>query len=426
MARNLSFYSECADPGDAYSYTTSGNIAVTIIIGLVVGGIGGGAFAVVMAIIAQGATLGCVLGIGFYALAIYGLIDFKHWYYNKRLMCIKHDECAIGTIVSEPTDAVDGDRKMNILVAPFIAAEVEQLIIQLMDQMRAELPALPDVVDLQNRQIRVGYILGMDAAKRVELYIRLTEEKMFVTVENSYQKRYYRRNEAIMGTPAFDNSDDDTLAATNPNPMFRHNEGSGKLIVPYMHCEIEGNRLARWLDNVLVGVIAGAAAFTTLCVLCEVVTLGAADFLCGLLGGLASLLVAFFAWLISHFVNDPDDGVAGEVDIDVEDTDFDTPASVTRQGDVVIMYGDWIMDTEHEQYFEIHPVKAYYLLCQGNQVAGDWELTEEMPAADCEFSPDRITGDDLERMCKIIQAVENTDPDDKFTTPITHAATIMP
>ena len=426
MPRNLPYYTECAPPGDAYQYDTAGNIFLTALIAIIVGGIGGGAYAIIMAILGYAASWGCAIGVGIGALAIYGIVDFKYWYYNKRLMCIKHDQCAVGSIVSEPTDALDGDRKMNILVAPFIAAQTEQLIIEMMDDMRAELPGLPDVIDLQNRQVRVGYILGMDSSKRKEMYIRLTEEKMFTNAANSYQKKYYRRDLAIIGQDAFDHSDDDTLAAANPNPMFRHNEGSGKMIVPYMHCEIEGNRLARWLDNVLVGVIAGFVAYTAFCVLCEVITMGALDFLCGWAGGVIAAIIALLAWLISHFINDPDDGVAGSVDVDIDDIDYDTPDSITRQGDVVIMYGDWIMDTQHDQYFELHPVKAYYLLCQGSHREGDWDLSEEIPASDCELLPDRITGDDLDRMCRIVQAVENTDPDDKFTTPIAHGIAIAP
>jgi len=46
-----------------------------------------------------------------------------------------------------------------------------------------------------------------------------------------------------------------------------------------MHCELEGNRLAKGLDNILLGLIAGWVSFTTICILCEVVTLGAFDFL---------------------------------------------------------------------------------------------------------------------------------------------------
>ena len=431
MPRNLPFYTQCASPDDAHSYSTAGNIVLQIVFGILVGGAAGGAFAAIMALLGFVAGWGCIVGIGVGGLVIYGIVDFKHWYYNERLMCIQHDQCATGSIVSNPTDAQDGDRKMDILVSPFTAPEVEQLIIELLDEMRGELTDVPDLVDLQNRQIRVGYINGMPSADKKRFYIRLTEEKMFTDAGNSYQKRYYRRDETEMGSDAFNASDDDTLAAEDPNLMFRYNGEHGNdpnasKIVPYMHCEVEGNRLARWLDNVLAGVIAGLVTYTALCVACTMITMGALDFLCGWIGGLISAIIAILAWLIAHLVNDPDDGVASSIDVDVEDTDFDTPPSESQRGDVVLLFGDWVMDTEHDNYFELHPVKAYYLLCRNGLDEGDWQLTEETPPADCDFDPSNITAEDLDRMCRIVKAVENTDPNEGFTTNITHGLAMMP
>jgi hypothetical protein len=37
-----------------------------------------------------------------------------------------------------------------------------------------------------------------------------------------------------------------------------------------------------------------------------------------------------------------------------------------RVGDVVVSYGNWIMDTEHRNYFEIHPVRAWYLVARNS------------------------------------------------------------
>ena len=38
-----------------------------------------------------------------------------------------------------------------------------------------------------------------------------------------------------------------------------------------------------------------------------------------------------------------------------------------REGDVVVTYGNYIMDTEHSNFFEIHPVRAYYLVARNNR-----------------------------------------------------------
>lgn len=88
------------------------------------------------------------------------------------------------------------------------------------------------------------------------------------------------------------------------------------------------------------------------------VTVGLPDGLCGAgAAGLAALL-ALLALILATAVNDPNDGGASEVDVDVEDPDFDTPPTAMSQGDVVFVFGDWIMDEQHGNYFEIHPVKG--------------------------------------------------------------------
>ena len=43
------------------------------------------------------------------------------------------------------------------------------------------------------------------------------------------------------------------------------------------------------------------------------------------------------------------------------DPAFDGDRASIELGDVILVYGDWIMDTEHGQYFELHPVRAIYM-----------------------------------------------------------------
>lgn len=421
MPRNLPQYTHCAAPGDAYPIS-AGSIAVMTFSAAVYGFLGGLTFTLVMALMGTIATAGCIVGVGVYTLLVAGLLEFKDWYYNYRLMCIQHDRCAAGTIVGQPHESTDGDRKFEILIAPFDVPETEQLLIQVLVDLGAagQLTNVPDAIDLQNRQVRFGYMRGLSESEQIKVHLELVDNRMFSQPGRGYLRHFYRRDEAIMGTAAFSNSPDDTITAANPNPMFRINPQEGEdpeenVLVPYMHCELEGNRLALWLDNVLVGLIAGFAAFVALCAICEFFTLGAADFLCGWIGAAGSLLIALLAWLVSHLFNDPDDGVAGPIDVDVEDPDFDTPPTTARHGDVAYLFGDWVMDEEHGKYFEIHPIKAYYLLCRGGDNPDDWVLTEEVRASECAFDVRRLTGEDFERICKIVRAVEQTDPDDKFT-----------
>lgn len=431
MPRNLPHYTRCAAPGDAYSITTADNIFFQILGAIAIGGAVGSAMWAVTLLLGHVASLGCIIGTGVGGTIIYGIVTFKHWYYNERLMCIKHDQCAVGTVVGEPHDALDGDRKLDLLIAPFNVPEVEQLLIEMLDEMRGELPNVPNLPDLQNRQVRLNYVQGLGESDKKRLYIRMVDEKLFADPARRFQRHYYRRDEGIMGSDAFNHSPDDTLAASDPNPMFRYSAEEGGdpeegVMVPWMHCEVEGNRLGRWLDNVLIGFSVAFASYVAICAICTTVTLGAGGILCGWLGGAIAVVIGFIAWLISHFVNDPDDAVAGEIDVDVEDPDFDTPDTESRPGDVVFLFGNWIMDTEHAQYFEIHPVKAYYLLCQDASVEGDWLLTEEVPAADCELDPNNITAEDMERMCEIVTAAEKTDPEEKLTIEKGHAMAMFP
>jgi hypothetical protein len=432
MPRNLPQFTKCADPGNSYAIDGL-SVAGMFFAGAIIGAIGGSVYLIVMSLLGQVATAGCVVGVGIYLLLIAGLLEFKDWYYNHRLMCIRHDQCACGTVVGQPHDGLDGDRKFEILIAPFDVPGTEQLLIEALVEMgiAGTLVNVPDAIDLQNRQVRFGYTRGLSEADQIKVYLNLVDNHMFNQLGRGYLRFLYRRVEGIMGTPAFTHSPPDEIGGSNPNPMFRVNPQEGadpeeNVLVPYMHCELEGNRLARWLDNVLVGLIAGFAAFTAFCVLCEVITLGALDFLCGLGGALVSALIAFLAWLLSHLLNNPDDGVAGSPDVDVEDPDFDTPPSVARHGDVAYVFGDWVMDEEHDKYFEIHPIKAWYLLCQDNKNPDDWVLTEEIPANQCAFDVTKLTEDDFLRICKIVQAVENTDPDDTFTTTIGHGLSTAP
>jgi hypothetical protein len=83
-------------------------------------------------------------------------------------------------------------------------------------------------------------------------------------------------------------------------------------------------------------------------------------------------------WLIDQLTGN--DGSPGEPDLDVDDPDFPADGVEDRVGDVVVTYGNWIMDTEHHNYFEIHPVRAWYLVARnsvGEAVLVDGNLQQE-------------------------------------------------
>ena len=433
MPRNLPHYTNCAAPGNSYAMKDASSIAMLAIVSLVGGAITAGAAATVLSAIAGHiAAAGCIVGAGIGGFLLVGLLDFKDWYYNHRLMCIEHDECAAGTVVGDPHDSFDGDRKIDILIAPFQVPETEQLQIQALVDMGAagDLVNVPDPIDLQNRQIRFGYMRGLSQDQQEVVQVNVVDNYMFSQPGRDFLRHLYRRIQARMGTAAFNESPNDT--GSDPNPMFRVNpqEGSDpeeQQLVPYMHTEVEGNAMARFLDNLIVAVVAFLAAFIAICIVCEVVTMGAADWLCGWIGWVLSALFAFLVWLLMQFgINPPEDGNAGEIDVDVEDSDFDTPPAEAQRGDVVFLFGDWVMDEEHGNYFEIHPVKAYYLLCRSERSPEDWVLTEEIAAKDCDFDVRQLDAADFDRICRIVKAVETTDPDEGLTTPIASGLSMMP
>ncbi len=405
MPRNLPQYANCAAPGDSYPMS-AGNIALTAFGSLFFGGLAGGLYAMVVSALEGAAELGCILGIVFLATLVTGAAMFKSWYYNARLMCIQHDQCSAGTVVDEPTVSTDGDRKINLLLAPFSVEETEQLMVETLDGMRGTLSNVPALIDLQNRQIRFDYVRGLSDPDQQRVYADLIDNRMFGQPGRAFLRHYFRRDEARMGTPAFNESPDDT--AIPSNPMFRYD---GPILVPYMHNEVDGYILGKFLDNLLVALVTALVAYTALCALCA--TVGIPDALCGPGAAVLAALLALLALILATAINPPSDGDASEIDVDVEDPDFDAPPTEMRRGDVVFVFGNWIMDEEHENYFEIHPVKAWHLLCQrGGADPNNWVLPDDLPRTECAVDVRLLTESDFERLCGMIKDAETNDPDD--------------
>lgn len=421
MPRNLPQFAHCAAPGNSYPMS-AGNIAMLAFASIFFGAITAGAYAVVIAGLGGAATRGCILGIAFLTLLVFGLIEFKHWYYNNRLMCIRKDQCSAGTVVDQPTQSTDGDRKINVLIAPFSVQETEQLMIATLDGLRGTLPSVPALLDLQNRQVRFDYVRGLGDTDQQRVYADLIDNRMFGQPGRAFLRHYYRRDLARMGAASFNESPDDTTIPSNP--MYRYD---GPILVPYLHNEVDGYVLGRFLDNILAALITALVAFTALCALCA--TVGLPDALCGAGAAALAALLALLALIIATLVNPPGDGGASEVDVDVEDPDFDTPPTAMSQGDVVFVFGDWIMDEEHGNYFEIHPVKAWFRLCSRAPGAdpADWVLSDEIPPSECAVDVTKMTEDDFNRLCAMVTKGETTDPDDVILLTVpTGLATIPP
>ncbi|MBW5483791.1 hypothetical protein [Streptomyces bambusae] len=368
--------------------------------------------AVVSQALAESIMWGCAAGVAAYASLLIAISELKDWYYNRRLMCIHEDQCAIGTLVDVPLLSLgafgDGDMKFDLLVAPFGQNEVR-------DYFRDRIttpsgPFGPGPADPSVDQNLVNYVADFPEDKKNRLYITVVHQDMLSAANRAsgrdFQDHYLVRDRVAMGQEAYDHSDGDTPADfPSPNPMFRADPH--ETLAPYLHCELEGDRFARIMDNITVALWTGLIALITICVLCTAVPLP--PLLCGLLAGVGAQILAFLAWLISQLVNDPDDGIAGQEDAGIVDPAYDGDSATIYPGDSLAIHGDWIMDEEHGKYFELHPVKAVYLVCRRRGgAAPPWEVIQDLTdrRADCPYPLTAVTARDAATICRQINPAE--------------------
>ena len=398
MPRDIPTYTECAPPGVARSHQLLGGIA-----GLIINGIIG------QTILTAGALLVLLVGLvllnnpvtwAAFALVIVAEAErAKDWYYNGRLLCIRDRDCAIGTVISEPTASFDGDRKLNLVLAPYTQADWVETTIDHFETNRGMLntpatfaePAFyqtvlfpPSPQDLANNFAKLrAYVKALrsehpsdgDAESTIfrQLQIGIVDRVLSDPARN-YYRRYFRKDPAHIppGSPLDDAIPEDfdptvnwagpnarsTRTHVNPylqrtetlNPMFRYEP---ERIVPYLHCEIDGYYVALLIDNAIMAFLAWIALAIALSGL-------------GPLGAVLGLLIAFLLFLLKTLFDEAT-GNDGDADPpDVEDPDAPGGTTTIRVGDVVLTYGNWIMDTEHHNFFEIHPVRAYYLIARNS------------------------------------------------------------
>lgn len=448
MPRHLETFTTCAGPGTARPHTAMGGLAGFIISAWYFSGVltivGGLAFLAGI-VFAAGPMGWCITA----ALVIVALAEIKDWYYNGRLLCIQDDECAVGTVISEPEAAFDGDRKLNLMLAPYTQLETRLAIMSHIDRNRVMLsdaanftdgfhaggpPTVPTAMEMSgdpsSLQEYLGRLAGSDPADGDadsnmynQTVVGLVDTLLLPSNlgidgnPKGFQSRFYRKEPAVITDPptfaAIPQDTDPAVAWQAPNakstvalnPMFRFENDH---TVPYLHCEIEGNYVAILLDDFIVAL----SAFTAGCLI---------------LGPLAGLGLGILAWLIKKLIDwiSGNDGDAPEPDIDWDDPDFTGYPGVTETtGDVVVTYGDWIMDTEHHQYFEIHPVRAYYLVAR-NRLGEDEPVlvdgNEDQVVVGANFDPTRLTAGDVEELCGIVGRAEESDSDDVVVVEIRRA-----
>ena len=231
------------------------------------------------------------------------IMGFCDWWFHYRLICIKDDQCAVGTVghtaVSTGVTDPDLDFTINLILAP------------------------------------VNRNSGLNAAQQIPLL-------------GAQQRRSY---ESQSGYPP--------LGGVNENTSGGEGEGGATAL----HCEIEGNGMETVCTaatiaavvGAVAGGIAGAAAGAAILAGCAAT--GPFFFLCLLVALIVAAIVAAvvsgvvtgLGWLIGVALGG-DKGSPSDVAAE--------PGSGTVEaGDHVAILGDWIFDNAHDGWHELHPVK---------------------------------------------------------------------
>jgi hypothetical protein len=456
MPRDVPTFTTCAGPGTARSHKQLGLSAPLVAQLVDVWESGGPVFGSISAalifltevvvtvgiiVITLGGGAGLAAGWVWALLIIANLETVKHWYYHERLLCVSDDdECLIGTVLSRPEIAFDGDRKLNLIPTPLIRDDHIVMLVTHLDANRdlltaeTSLPDFPpqgfnpasplnsdlaslarymDAVDQADQQLSIQMQVGTVA----RLMSDNNTSTFFPGEPKNYFNRFYRKDTAFIaqGSALWDaipRDNDATVDWEQPNahsdrklnPMFRF---ESKDLAFYVHCELEGDRIRDLIDSLIIGIWAFMTTLT-------IVTL-ISGFGWGIVGGLIALIVA---GLLSYFISGVLLGSAAEdPNIDWDDEDANQDGIPDQPGDLIVVRGPQIMDTEHENYFEVHPVRAYYLVARGDEDAP--ELVEPGQALR-RFDPRLVSKERADNICAMIDPSED-DPADSVEITVSDA-----
>lgn len=346
---------------------------------------------------------GCIGGALFLGTAIGAILMAINWFNNFRLACVEHDACAVGTIVHDPHSNANGDLDLDILIAPYSPAEHDTMLEGVFD------PPAGGAVQTHN------HIASLDEEFQSAAYGRLVEEKILPdSSDRAFQHKYLKPNfdgwddrfltEIIRSAPHYrcpgdKGSQPEMQEVTSDNAATAKQTG-----YLYLPCVIEGHVIVEWLKNILYGLIAALAAFIAACLVCMYFTLGN-EKLCAVAGGLAALLVGLLTSLFAHLLNEPaktkaDGNSIGAIPTAPEDIPEQANTAAER-GDIVVAYGDWVLYLADGRYYQIHPVKAWYLIARSGKVYGKHEA---------EFDVSKITSSDYQKICEMVKAAETIPP----------------
>jgi hypothetical protein len=256
------------------------------------------------------AILGALVGGGVGAAIAVGAVSpivfitgYCDWWFHYRLICIQDDQCAVGTIgrtaQSTGLDDPDLDYTINLVLAP------------------------------------VGRLSNLNAAKQLPL------------LTDPMQSRYYEAQKDGAGNPY------PPLDGVNVNSTEESGDGTTAL-----HCEIEGDGMQYACTAATVGAVLGTAAGIGAGVVVAGACAAFGPFapLCLLIAALAALVPAALLTGIGWAVGVGLGAIAGHKGAP-EDVLIDQGWGTLHVGDHIAVVGDWIFDSAHEGWHELHPVK---------------------------------------------------------------------
>ncbi len=417
MPKNIQSWTTCLKQDENRSvpnYGDSGNwigIGIeSIFVGLVAGFIPAGALSgFFIYVLGQEATLGCIGGTWMLGGLVALFVSIIYWFDNERLRCMEESACAVGTVVHRPHSNDNGDLSFDIAVAPFSPLEQQE--------------ALRSEINSQHGKTPLGavmtyiFLASLLASQRLNLFWHMVGDHFLKwPPDRRFQEKYFIETPFVESLFAGDKeptpvyrcpSDDRDEAEKWPIPSPVTDDHLQNMFV-YLPCLIEGHVIGEWLRNLRNAMIAALAGFIIGCVVCMVFTLGAGEWACGAVGAVVAAIFAFFAWLISHLTNDPNDSKADNAS-GIDNSDLaggDAPKTSAERGDVIVAFGSWVLNTLENQFYEIHPVKAWYLVCRGDTIFEKAQIS----SGGCHLDTSRMKSADYERICRMVHEAETVAP----------------
>ena len=475
MPNNIITYTTCADPGVATSHKRMGGFA-GYVAGLLVNSSTAFRVAVVGLIVAAAIFLivaNPITAVATFAFLIATALDVKDWYYNRRLLCIEHDVCTVGTVINQTKNNFDGDAVFNLLLAPYTQRECfdamlthfrqnEQLLKNPANYVAPYHTAIPDFSEYgalhlnpndggydinYQRNLMAGYLKAIMGKDPHDKDVPSNIYNQFLTgaldrilaipdgngLRKDFYGHFYRKNadHITVGSAlwnALPTDFDDTVNWQAPNgsistitydnpyerteiqPMAINNlfKVDHPRLSPFLHCEIDGHVVAGIIDNAIAFITAFFIAYL-------------AALLVSLVAGILAALAILLLILIWYLLGGTETGQAGQPGVDYEE-EIDEEEDSQGSGDVVVTHGNWIMDTEHSQRFEIHPVKAYYILGKNpkTEELGLFDTAAELEKQGAEkFQNHEVTEELAKELCKLVSEAEHTDPPIILLKPVT-------